>query len=891
MALFCDLSDMINESDVEQKFIFPFLNSEPPIGLGFKPEEILTKHILRQRVIGKGQKQKYYYPDYLISIRGIPVLVVEAKAPDIELSDGYTEARLYAHEVNASFPHKLNACQFVIACNGKELWVGYSDQAIPFYQLKYDEISSETKVFGEVINLCSRQKIQMWVDSYYATIRGGTRFDSPVAQLGGNRVQNEEMVENSFGRTLVFENRNIFDPETENDRSIIVENAYIPSAKREQHAEPMYKEIRRFELPSQKNTTSLSTEHPDELVGKLSEKVVKNQDAYSLMLIIGNVGSGKTTFTRYFKYIYLEKNHPALAQKCEWVFINMNFAPLANTEIYSWLKNNIITSIKANHCDLDFDDYSVIKRIFRRSIADFDKGLGQLLRGNELEYNKELFRILNQAKTNPDEYLESLLFFIKENYAKIPIIVLDNCDKRNKEEQLLMFEVAQWLRTQYKCIVILPMRDSTYDVYKSEPPLDTVVRDLVFRIDPPDLLRVLQSRLDYITRNSDLESNVYVLTNNMQVAIKRSELVDYFKYIMVAIRRDRWISTLFYGLTSKNIRNGIQIFEDFCKSGHMVTEDILAMRVLGDDARIPTYRFVNVLLRKNRRFYKGDESNFVNLFSANYSDDFPDPFVRVDILNWLYCIKDKEGPSRDKGYFPIINMMKSLQMLGHNLSVIERELSYLIKRGLVFCESFNTQFKSQDLIKISISGRLHMKMLSDVVYLAACSEDAIFKDTDTMMQISNRLKVRETNSRLITLLNARDFVNYLIKYREEYLSNGIDFLSEETLIPPFDIKTSLNAVDQAIKGNSRLFMTISAIDRLKPNSQVRVLVRKIISRGIVCIISGEETIGFIPTNDVKHPFPLEVIANIKAGDQLICEVTGFSIEHQNFQLRFVEFSE
>ena len=209
----------------------------------------------------------------------------------------------------------------------------------------------------------------------------------------------------------------------------------------------------------------------------------------------------------------------------------------------------------------------------------------------------------------------------------------------------------------------------------------------------------------------------------------------------------------------------------------------------------------------------------------------------------------------------------------------------------MFCESFNTQFKSQDLIKISISGRLHMKMLSDVVYLAACSEDAIFKDTDTMMQISNRLKVRETNSRLITLLNARDFVNYLIKYREEYLSNGIDFLSEETLIPPFDIKTSLNAVDQAIKGNSRLFRTISAIDRLKPNSQVRVLVRKIISRGIVCIISGEETIGFIPTNDVKHPFPLEVVANIKAGDQLICEVTGFSIEHQNFQLRFVEFSE
>ena len=33
MALFCELESMINESDVEQKFIYPFLNSKQPIGL------------------------------------------------------------------------------------------------------------------------------------------------------------------------------------------------------------------------------------------------------------------------------------------------------------------------------------------------------------------------------------------------------------------------------------------------------------------------------------------------------------------------------------------------------------------------------------------------------------------------------------------------------------------------------------------------------------------------------------------------------------------------------------------------------------------------------------------------------------------------------------------
>lgn len=107
-------------------------------------------------------------------------------------------------------------------------------------------------------------------------------------------------------------------------------------------------------------------------------------------------------------------------------------------------------------------------------------------------------------------YLNNLILYLKDYHKLLPIIVLDNCDKRNKDEQLLMFQVAQWLRTTFKCIVLLPMRDSTYDQYKDEPPLDTVVKDLVFRIDPPDLLRVIQSRLDYIIRITTQTDSTYI---------------------------------------------------------------------------------------------------------------------------------------------------------------------------------------------------------------------------------------------------------------------------------------------------------------------------------------------------------------------------------------------
>lgn len=640
-------------------------------------------------------------------------------------------------------------------------------------------------------------------------------------------------------------------------------------------------------MPSRKNSTALSTETPVELVDKLSENILNNQEAYSLMLLIGNVGSGKTTFTRYFRYAFLEEKYPELAARCEWIFINMNLAPVSNNEIYNWLKKQIIDSIKETHNDLDFEDFGVIKRVFRREISRFDKGLGSLLCGSDVERNRELYKILNEAIRNVDSYLEALLFFIKENYAKIPIVVLDNCDKRNKGEQLLMFEVAQWLRAQYKCIVILPMRDATYDTYKSEPPLDTVVRDLVFRIDPPDLLRVLQARLDYITRITEQSSNTYILENGMRVAVKRSELIEYFKYIIVAIRKDRWVANLFYRLADKNTRNGIQIFEDFCKSGHMKEKDILAMRVLGDDAQIPAYRFENVLLRKNRRFYNGDESNFVNLFASDYNDDFPDPFVRADILNWLYQVQALSGPTGDKGLFQVSELARSLQVYGHSLAVIYRELAYLARKNLVLCENSAMPIEEGDLVKITIPGALHLQMLRNVSYLSACAEDTLFKNTEVMTRISNRLKFHESDSKLVVALNARDLVNYLIEYRKEYLTNSDELVSEKAIISSVDLNDSLHAVEQWIQADENLKKTISEIDYFTVDMDVDACVVSKNSGGVVCTIADKDVKGFISSLEPKYSFPRDVYSKIKPGDILKCKVMEFDFTHRSFQLKYL----
>lgn len=520
--------------------------------------------------------------------------------------------------------------------------------------------------------------------NFVQKLKGNAKFNRPVSNLGGKRAQDEELVENSFGRILVFDNLNIFNPQTENDRKEIVCNAYISSEKREQHIQPMYKEFKKLRLPSTLQSTTIATAKPNELINKLNENINGQEIPNSLMLLIGNTGSGKTTFIRYFKELILNTQYPDLACYYEWIFLDMNNAPVSEKEIYEWIRDKIIESFKKSYTEIENGKRDFLERLFKKEIKNFENGKGQFLKDDKDTYNKEMYKLISENLDDKEKYIKSLIEYLISYHSKVPIIVLDNCDKRTKDEQLLMFQVAQWIKDNYKFLVLLPMRDSTFDLYKKQPPLDTVVKDLVFRIDPADLLKVLQARLDYITRKNEARGEEYCFENGIRVQMRKYEQVEYFKCILMAIRNNSWAMSIFYHLSNGNIREAIQLFEDFCKSGHIKAEDIFKIRNADDNYIISSEKIINPLLRKNRKYFSEEKSNFANLFYANPDDDLPDPFVRIDILLWLKNYMNIEGPNKIPGYHKVSSLMGDLQIVGHSESIIFREIKSLVEKNLFF---------------------------------------------------------------------------------------------------------------------------------------------------------------------------------------------------------------
>ena len=884
MSLFCELKDLITESDVEQKFIYQFLVSKYPMGCSYDPINILTKHKITPFIIGKS-KPKNYFPDYLINLNGYPVMIIEAKNPDINVYEVFSEARLYASEVNSKFPHNINPCKKIIVSNGNTTIAGFYDHENPIISISFVDITIGNIEYSKLISFASKDNLLSYCDSIIKTLKGDAKYYKPVGQIGGKKAQNSELKENSFGRTISLNYNNIFIPENESEYEIVVKNAYVDSKLREHHVEPILKTIRSIRLPSNDDSTPISSIDIKPFFNGLGNYVKQKDKKYSLILLIGSVGSGKTTFVRYLKSIAITKQ-PDLNNSVSWIILNMNSAPFSVDLIYNWLIESVIEKIQSEFPECDFGNNDFLSSIYNNEIHEFENGLGQFI-GSGDEYLKQLFLLIKESMQNKNLTLKRLLQYINQSAKKECIVVLDNVDNRSPEFQLLMFQVAQWFRSQYSCLVMLPMRDTTYNLHRSLPPLDTVIKDLVFRIDPPDLLTVLQSRLKYIfwLEKNAHKSKSFILEHGMEVTIKPNQHMDYFKSVLNSIRQDNRIKNIFYSITGRNIRSGIELFIDFCKSGHLSAEDFFAIKATKGEYVIPHYNMMNAILRGNRVFYSDIDSKIKNLFSSDYNDNLVDPFVRIDILIWLNKMSNIMGPSGVKGFHKADNIIEKLMLLGHDEVVILRELSILTNNNLVITEGQLDDIEKSDLLRISQFGVLHLHLLSNITYLTACSEDVLYRNLEIAKSISDRITGCEGDgplSKTTAIYNVEDMLNYLNEYKNKFMPISSKVIHSYDF-EIYDLKECFNALE-TFKLQSRDLLCIDDKIKKYPAGSIKeCIVTYIKEFGIFVSIDFEEE-GFIPQKNLKK----YNVEDFQITDIVIGKVISYRKEHKRFEIELIE---
>jgi energy-coupling factor transporter ATP-binding protein EcfA2 len=875
---FIDPSLLTNESDVEQKIVYKLLTNEEPTGLGYSSFNIYTKLNLRKLDIDKGGNSKLYYPDYVAIIDGFPLVVIEVKRPNEDLVEAFREARLYALEINSLYSTELNPCKLILATDGIKLLAGNWDDNTPNYVIDIKHWISSNNEFGNFIDEFCFQKQNKIALSLKETLRTNVVYKRPLNLLGGKHIQNAER-KNSFGETISISYRHLFNPNDEIERADIVKNAYVKVDKHLSHVHPIDRLIRKKISPSIAHATEISNNlKPVEILSKLNNAHNYNNQ---LLLLIGSVGSGKSTFISYLKEVGISKS---VVAKLTWIRVDLNSAPVNKDEIYIWLKNAIIDTIIEDNSDVDVNALDVFKDIYSLELMNFDK-IALMLGKDSDVYKLKLFEEINKLKENLDLKVKNFIDFFIHKKGKEFIIVLDNCDKRNLEEQLLMFEVANWLKDSFKCIVFLPLRETTFDHFRNEKPLDTVIKDLTFRINPPSLEKVIYTRIKYAGRlgSKGDKGNYYQLPNGFTAYYPSSDELNYLKSILKSLFQNSFFKRLISGLAGRDVRKGIEIFLDFCKSGHISETEIMKMKFNQGDYSLQNHIVSRVFLRGSREYYSDSETRIKNLFHCEPSDKFPDPFLRVAILDWLNERRRIKGTSGIVGFYKVEELLIGLSVLGHNTDNILSELKVMAKNSMIITESQNDDVvELEELISINSPGYIHLELLSNIDYLSSCSEDVWYSKATVATRIASRINNSDAYphfSLYTTTENSKDLIDYL----EEYSSNfnvTKQFLAEDQFKPPLDFSLMRSKLK-----NFGEQAQIEVTYELVKNSIVNAQIVKILESGLICNIVGSEYQGMLHISNIDNKnFYDDEVYNV--GQTFSVEIIGYKQEHSRYNIRF-----
>lgn len=787
-----------SERDVEDKLLYPILVGNTPSGLGIEESQVRGQKNLRSFVIGKGSDQKSYIPDYLVVQGSLPLMVAEGKKPGADIISAFREARLYASELNAMHPSGLNPVTRVLATNGDRVVAGWHDQANPVVDLSFDEIDPYSPKMSELIRLFGNETLSRYYQSLLPHVKA-VHYWKPVKLVGGLSKQKEQLPINSFATTITADFGHLFNPQTRDDRRYIARHAYISSKRRERYIEPIDRVIRAATPASVTDSKTLEdTERPSEIIKPFRAARSLEQ---KIMLLIGSAGAGKSTFVDYLQ----EQALPAdIRAKTLWVRIDMNPAPISRDEIYPWLREEIIKGCISANPKTDFSDLTTIKAVHSVEVNEFRKGEGRLYQSTPGQYDTKLADLLVNLKRDRHKVAINTARYCTSEKGILLVIVLDNCDKRLREEQLLMFEAAQWLQKEFRGLIMLPLREETYDNHRDEPPLDTALKDLVFRIEPPLFQRILASRVNLALRELSTKSHKllrYNLPNGIQVEYPASDQGFYFSSILLSIfEHDRYVRRLIVGLSGRNMRRALEIFLDFCKSGHIGSDEITKIRLSQGRHVLPLGLVTNVLLRASQRFYDSDASYIKNLFAADIRDPRPNFFARLIILETLKNRYDAPGHDRLKAYIRVAELREIVQKFGVEPDLFFREVEYLAKSFCLVCEDFRrTNITDLELVSIAPAGHVHLEICMDQYYLAAIAEDSWYRTESRAQGIAQRITDTRTHYTNATVLDnaeealeelefhqAREIAAYRAIFSNDDLGGLIDLSKARSRLARFE---------------------------------------------------------------------------------------------------------
>jgi hypothetical protein len=775
-----------SETDVELFLIQPLLTQ--PHALGIPETALRTKESLAVYEIDKGRTRKRYVPDYIVYCQGLPIFVLEAKRPDESIDDGFAEAQLYALELNKKFGTGVNPARLVACTNGIDIALGFWDDEKPRVLEKTSTLQVGSKNLERAKKIAGWESIQEIAYKCVESIRPSNYY-LPSTFLGENRVNLAKAGHNSLYEELDPILRRFFDPKDKEHEDDIIKNAYVTTDEVTKYERSFEDFLRARIIPTYDDKgieVETSKKKSERFTNKL-DSLVNLNNPY-MQLIIGGVGSGKTSFLkRYFNYVI----DAQLSDKIVYCRINFNQASDDLQDIRSWVCWQFVELVRERFLHIiDFQSETGLRSVFSKEIKDNQGAYNWLKKASEEKYIERIATDILGWMRDPEVFARSLARSLGGDRARTLVIAFDNVDRRDRESQLKIFQTGQWFMNLTRAVCLMTLRDETFEIYKNEKPLDAFLKTGNFYIRPPRFVDMVSKRLDlvinYLSRQSK-KTNSYEIDGLGKVTYPATAIGSYLTAVYVDLfRKKRGITLILEGLSGRNARKSLEMFSSVLTSAHFDTRDFTSSIITQGQYHIQESVLLKSLMRTNYLYFTPNHGFVRNIY------DFPPNcidsghFLKFELLRYLVVNRKQRGDTRYEGYYSIRYLTQIMSNKGFLPEDVPHAVDWLIGDGLAISENLTLQpVDDSTSVRATASAYVHYEILTGrTEYIASCalvtdlSSNELARDIAQKWQISPELFDAKAAAKKQT---AFLFINYLEGRAAEHKGKGVGLAPSERI--------------------------------------------------------------------------------------------------------------
>lgn len=482
-------------------------------------------------------------------------------------------------------------------------------------------------------------------------------------------------------------------------------------------------------FPSQETGSRVSEVNPKKgHSGSFSDQVLHEALAKRPVVLVGDVGVGKTSFLKHL----IQISGQDIFKKTICVYFDLGSKGSLSATPREALLSQIEKTLQID-LGVNLSGSALIESIYFRELKDFDDGVyGQLKAINPSAFIEERLRNVRELMSRRETHLQLCLAHVAKERKCQAVVIIDNADQRNFQVQQEAFLMAQEIANGWTALVFLALRPQTFHASKQSGTLSAYPTK-IFVIPPPKLEEAIEKRLLFAL---DMALGRIPVQQIDGVTLHVDSLAKLIKALLDSLARNKDLYEFIVNVSGGNVRIAVELVSRYLGSPNIESDRIV--RTITDQGtyNVPLHEFAKAALLGEYSHFQEESSAATNVFSVFYRDQ-REHFLDLLILGFLSW--DGASKVQADGFISLKELTQEMQGNAFTPDQVSNHLQKLTRRKLIETTErrlLNTgeEVKERGLpeaFRITSLGAYHLKRwVSEFSYLEAVAFDTpIFNES------------------------------------------------------------------------------------------------------------------------------------------------------------------